>query len=222
MTIKPAKSVAELKAMGLSVVASHIPRSPFRFEPPVALGTCEIHPGVRFGMHSYMNDGFIRSGVEVGRYCSIGRNVTIGTGHHEMNALSTSSFFTNISKVASLKLADPVKRIRVKIGHDVWIGDRVIIMSGVVVGNGAVVAAGSVVTRDVADYAVVGGVPANVIKWRFDEELIKRLVAIRWFEFDPERLQPLNMSDLIGCIEQIESWPDAWRTAIAGRHIVAL
>lgn len=214
------KDLVDLKRLGLSVLRSHIPKSPFRFEPGVALGTCEIQAGVRIGMHSYMNDGFIRSGVEIGRYCSIGRNVTIGTGHHEMSALSTSSFFKVFSKPSTMKLADPIRRVRVKVGHDVWIGDRVIILSGVSIGNGAVLAAGAVVATDVPDYAVVGGVPARFLKWRFPEDMVHRLVKLRWWEFEPEDLQSLDMSDLLGAIEKLEKRAANSRTALKDRHIV--
>ena len=135
----------------------------------------------------------------MGRYCSIGRDVTIGTGHHELEALSTSSFFRNLSLPSSLKLANDALRARVMIGNDVWIGDRAIILSGVTVGDGAVIAAGSVVNRSVEPYSIVGGVPARVIRARFAPEVVERLLAVRWWEFDPDQLAQLNL----GKIEQI-------------------
>ncbi|WP_332675306.1 CatB-related O-acetyltransferase [Aromatoleum sp.] len=139
-----------------------------------------------------MNGGFVRSGVEIGRYCSIGRDVTIGTGHHELEALSTSPFFGHFTERSTMKLADPVKRIRVKVGNDVWIGDRAIVLSGVTVGHGAVIAAGAVVNRDVPDFAIVGGVPARVIRYRFSGDIAQRLLDLRWWEFDPARLRELR------------------------------
>jgi acetyltransferase-like isoleucine patch superfamily enzyme len=76
-----------------------------------------------------------------------------------------------------------------RIGHDVWIGDRVTILSGCKsIGDGAVVAAGAVVTRDVAAFSVVGGVPARVIRMRFPEERISEIVASRWWEKDLESI----------------------------------
>lgn len=204
--------------MGLTVVEGYLP-SKFRFEQGVNLGKCEILPGAAFGFQSYMNSGFVRSAVVVGRYCSIGRNVTLGSGVHDLNALSTSPFFTNNSNGPILKLADPVRRIRVLIGHDVWIGDNAYIMSGVTVGDGAVVATGAIVTRDVEPYSVVLGSPAKHFKWRFEDETLRnRLAALRWHEFDPERLKGLDIGKIEAAISEMESWPDAARTHKAVRY----
>ncbi len=210
----------ELRKRGLRLTPPHVPAVPFRFEKGVALGRCEIQPGVRFGLHSYMNSGFVRSGVYVGRYCSIGRDVTIGTGHHEMEALSTSSFFRSFSLPSSLKLANDALRARVMIGNDVWIGDRAIILSGVTVGDGAVIAAGSVVNRSVAPYSIVGGVPARVIRARFAPEVVERLLAVRWWEFDPDQLAQLNLGKIEQTLEVLESWPAQWRTKVKDEHEV--
>jgi acetyltransferase-like isoleucine patch superfamily enzyme len=73
---------------------------------------------------------------------------------------------------------------RIMIGNDVWVGGHVAIMGGVTVGDGAIIAYGSVVTKDVPPYAIVGGVPAKVIRMRFDEALIERLLAFKWWRFD--------------------------------------
>lgn len=198
--------------MGLTAVEGYVP-SKFRFERGVNLGKCEILPGVAFGFQSYMNSGFVRSAVIVGRYCSIGRNVTLGSGVHDLNALSTSPFFKNNSNGPILKLADPVRRIRVLIGHDVWIGDNAYIMSGVTVGDGAVVAAGSIVTHNVEPYSIVVGTPARHLKWRFEDETVRqRLTALRWHEFDPERLRALDIGQIETAIAEMETWPASART----------
>lgn len=146
---------------GLRTLVGFEPSPNFRFEDGVSLGACEIFPGVAFGLHSYMNSGIVRSQVVVGRYCSIGRGVTIGSGAHDHNALSTSPFFRTNSNPPIVRWANEARRIRVLIGNDVWIGDNAYIMSGVNVGDGAIIAAGSVVTRDVPPYSVVAGVPAK-------------------------------------------------------------
>lgn len=216
------KMVEELKKKGLWVREGFIPRSPFRFEPRVTLGTCEIQAGVSIGMHTYINDGFVRSNVLIGRYCSIGRNVIIGSGHHEMGYFSTSSFFKEPGgRKSTIKLADPEKRIRTKIGNDVWVGDRVIILSGVTVGNGAVIAAGAIVTKDVPDYAVVAGLPARFLKWRFEDPLVRqRLAELKWHEFDPLKLKELDISNMPEVLCQLENWPNEWRSAIAARYLI--
>ena len=77
----------------------------------------------------------------------------------------------------------------VSIGNDVWIGARVIVLGGVTIGNGAVIGAGSVVTRDVPPYAVVAGTPARLIRYRFEEPVIRRLEELRWWDKPEEELK---------------------------------
>lgn len=79
---------------------------------------------------------------------------------------------------------DPVKKGNIEIGDDVWLGTDALIMGGVKVGNGAVVAAGSIVTKDVPAYAIVGGCPAKVIKYRFPDNVIAELLQINWDKID--------------------------------------
>ena len=90
-----------------------------------------------------------------------------------------------------------------EIGNDVWIGDRTVIMSGVKIGDGAIVAAGAVVTKDVPPYAVVGGVPARVIKYRFDEATIRRLLDLQWWKYDIADFGDVDWSDAPAAIEAI-------------------
>jgi acetyltransferase-like isoleucine patch superfamily enzyme len=83
----------------------------------------------------------------------------------------------------------PVSRGNVVIGNDVWLGDRCTILSGVSIGNGAVVAANATVTKDVPPYAVVAGNPARIVKMRFDEAEIAKLQALRWWDWDEQRIR---------------------------------
>ncbi|MDX1004627.1 antibiotic acetyltransferase [Sinorhizobium medicae] len=163
--------------------AGKIPAEPFICEGgQVTIGDVEIGPWNAIGRHSYINSGFIRKAVEIGRYCSIGRSVTIGTGTHNIDALSTSPMLT--PSVNIVKYADPRRKKSVVIGHDVWIGDHVLILTGVTVGTGAVIAAGAVVTKDVEPYTIVGGVTAKPIgkQIRFPQEICDRLIASKWWE----------------------------------------
>lgn len=202
----------KLAALGLTVPEGYEPPK-FRFEQGVSLGKCEILAGAAFGFQSYMNSGFVRSYVVVGRYCSIGRNVTLGSGAHDLNALSTNPFFKKNSNPPTLKLADAERRIRVLIGHDVWIGDNAYIMSGVTIGDGAIIAAGAIVTNDVQPYSIVAGIPAKHLKWRFEDETIRnRLTALRWHEFSPDLLQHVDIGPVEAALAEMESWPESART----------
>lgn len=88
------------------------------------------------------------------------------------------------NKFEDFHYLDSLKGISVVIGSDVWIGARAAILEGVTIGDGAVVAAGAVATKDVPPYAIVGGVPAKIIKYRFDEETIKKLLELKWWDKD--------------------------------------
>lgn len=187
------------------------PSEGFRFEEYVRLGDCNIARGVSFGMYSYMNSGMVRSEVVIGRYCSIGRNVTIGSGAHDYNALSTSPFFVTNSNKNILKWADPVRRIRVLIEDDVWIGDNVFILNGVTIGTGTVIGASSVVTKSVPPYSIIVGIPAKIIRYRFPNEIIQRLYNLRWAEFDSNILKNIDVGDIDSSLAFLESLPNEAR-----------
>lgn len=194
------------------LTALHRPKTPFLYEPPVVLGDVRVAPGVRICAHTYMNGGRIESDTYIGRYCSIGFNVAIGTGHHDMSLLSTSSWFDSAA-LPTVKTVDKERKIKVRIDNDVWIGTGAIILSGVAIGTGAVIGAGAVVTRDVPAYAVVAGVPAQVVKYRFDERTIQRLLATRWWEIDDAVLKQHRLLDIQTSLSFLEQLPEAARTA---------
>ncbi|CAH1043979.1 CatB-related O-acetyltransferase [Halomonas sp. TD01] len=179
------------------------PHDNFRYEPEVMLGKVEMHGGVSFGFSSYFNSGFIRSSVMVGRYCSIGRNVIIGSGAHDFDAISTNPFFQVNSNPPKIKFSDPIKRIRVEIENDVWIGDNSYIMSGVKIGSGAIIAAGAVVTKTVLPYSIYAGVPARCIGMRFDEETVSRLIEASFWEVNPELIRRIDIAQIDEFIESV-------------------
>ncbi len=129
--------------------------------------------------------------AEIGSFCSIASNVSIGGGAHDLTAVSTSPVFNKGRNILKRNFAQiefsPFKTTR--IGHDVWIGNRALILQGVTVGIGAVVGAGAVVTKDVEPYTIVAGNPARVIRKRFDDETIERLLESRWWEMTEKELE---------------------------------
>lgn len=140
---------------------------------------------VQMGKYSYVGFNSDFNQVQIGNYCSIASDVKIGLGHHPTEFVSTSPVFYSSQNPFGLqvnKITYDVAPRKTIIENDVWIGANVIIMDGVQIGNGAVIASGSVVTKDVADYAIVGGVPAKIIRMRFDEATIQRLSASKWWE----------------------------------------
>ena len=139
------------------------------------------------GMGTYFapDSEIIRSSI--GKFCSVGQYVLIGgMDNHPINRVSTHpAFYSNLmqSNITFFVDNDFDEELPTQVGNDVWIGARATILSGVIIGDGAVIAAGAVVVKDVPPYAVVGGVPARVIKYRFDDQTIKNLLAIKWWDW---------------------------------------
>jgi Bacterial transferase hexapeptide (six repeats) len=102
------------------------------------------------------------------------------------------------AKIEEMDDKDAKDNLDVVIGNDVWIGTRVIIMAGVTIGMGAVVGAGAVVTKDIPPYAVAGGVPAKVIKMRFEDSTVGELLASRWWELEPDALWEAAGTNIFG------------------------
>lgn len=128
----------------------------------------------------------------VGKFCSIASDCRIGLANHSLDYIATSPIFTLKNNATRYKWLnkDLFNAIRtVNIGHDVWIGIGSTIMGGVSIGNGAVVAAGAIVTKDVPPYAIVAGVPAKVIKYRFDNEVIEFLIELCWWDWSIDKLK---------------------------------
>lgn len=163
------------------------------------------------GAHSYMNDGgYFRGGTIIGRFCSIGRRVTIGAGMHGMSGVSTSPAFRGSAsrpytseERTELGIAPRAAESFTVIGSDVWIGDGAVILPGVTIGTGAVIAANAVVIRDVPPYAVVGGVPAKVLKQRFSPPVREALLASAWWELPKDRLETLPKGNVLEFIERM-------------------
>jgi acetyltransferase-like isoleucine patch superfamily enzyme len=149
--------------------------------------------------------------AEIGNYSEIARNVRIGIGQHPTNLLSINSIFYRKKEAIRKDWVRPINFQEYKktiIGNDVWIGADVVIMGGITIGDGAIVATRSVVTKDVPPYAIVAGVPAKVVKYRFDEEKIATLLKIKWWnlpdELIEEKIEAFTIFDISN--EKIEKY----------------
>lgn len=132
--------------------------------------------------------------LKIGRFCSVacGAKFVFTSANHTLHSLSTYTFpiffeewgldVKNITKAWDNKG-------NIIIGNDVWIGYGAVILSGVTVGDGAIIGARAVVTKDVPPYTIVGGVPARQIRKRFDEETIKKLLTLQWWNWDYEKIR---------------------------------
>lgn len=156
---------------------------------------CSVYNS-RIGCYSYMGYDCEIINSEIGSFCSLASGIHIGLAEHPTEWISTSPVFQNVSnssvrrKFASLAI--PKGKITV-ISHDVWIGTNAIIKQGVNVGVGAVIASGAVVTKDVPPYAIVGGCPAKVIRYRFDKETIQQLLQSEWWNYSEEKLMKIGI-----------------------------
>ena len=144
-----------------------------------------------FGRHSFCGYDCTILNTEIGSFCSIAQNVTIGGAAHPIHFVGTSPVFLSHRDSVKTKFSTHVFEDlpRTKLGHDVWVGYRATIRSGVTIGTGAVIGMGAVVTRDVPPYTIVGGNPAREIRRRFSSEVSDALLKSEWWNFDDRRLQ---------------------------------
>lgn len=126
----------------------------------------------------------------IGKFCSIANNITIFLGgNHNYRSISTYPFGWT-SQFKSKKIENHIlTNGDVIIGNDVWIGENTTIMSGVKIGDGSVIGCSSLVTKDVPPYAIVGGNPAKIIKYRFSEEIIEMLLSVKWWDWADDKIR---------------------------------
>jgi len=151
-------------------------------------------PRVKIGRCTYGSPRLLlwaeKESIEIGGFCSLAEDVTIfGGGEHRSDWVTT--YPLRIAFGDSLAGADglPATKGSTRIGHDVWIGYRAIVLSGVSIGAGAIIGAGAVVARDVAPYSIVVGNPATVVKQRFRPDQVDRLLDIRWWDWPLEKIK---------------------------------
>jgi acetyltransferase-like isoleucine patch superfamily enzyme len=151
------------------------------------------YPQFQIGVETYGNlkirDFMNKDNVVIGSYTSIGPDVQILLGaEHRVDWVTTYPFNINWEMFNEIK-GHPKSRGDVKIGNDVWIGTEAIIMSGVTIGDGAVIGARAIVTENIPAYAIAVGMPAKVIKYRFQESIIDDLKEISWWEWPKNKLK---------------------------------
>lgn len=134
------------------------------------------------GDYTYINGALIYDRVFIGKYCSIANNVCIGPGNHYIDRLSTYPVINRV--LHEVKPEEFPKKKKTIIGNDVWIGNGVTILEGVSIGNGAVLAAGAIVSKDVPPFAIVGGIPARIMKYRFSDATQATIAKMNWYDKD--------------------------------------
>ena len=175
--------------------------------------------GSYLGYGSYVHKYSILVHVKVGRFSAIGENVNIKLFEHPVHMISTAPCFyhkeNRLKTFVNEDYYDDLKYVEdnysVIIGNDVWIGSGAYIKSGIRIGDGAVIGAGAVVTKDVEPYAIVAGVPARLIRYRFSKEQIESLLHIKWWDTDDDWLKENGhyFSDVNGFISRFRQLEDS-------------
>jgi acetyltransferase-like isoleucine patch superfamily enzyme len=178
---------------------------------PVRLvGTANVKHSCNIGNYTFINSGTtLFAGTKMGKYCSIGKNCELGAFDHPTTWLSSSAVQYNlklhfpdyIEDFNQKKIERPKETL---FGNDVWVGSLAIVKRGLTIGDGAIIAGGSVVVKDVPPYAIVGGVPAKVLKYRFDEDIIERLVKIQWWNKEASELKDISFDNIEKALEELE------------------
>ncbi|CTQ42696.1 CatB-related O-acetyltransferase [Roseibium aggregatum] len=187
------------------------------YSDPVHIGPQVIIQSGTVGRYCFVNNNTCLFGtVHVGQFVSFGRACQVGGSEHSLSNLTTSFFrgsrgwfpddhYAQTAALCEIESPDRARGTITTIGNDVWVGGGAIILRGVTIGDGAVVGAGAVVTKDVPPYAIIGGNPAKVIRYRFDERTISSLLRLKWWDRPIEQIAVLPFEDVQLCIRELEN-----------------
>lgn len=187
-----------IQLKGSGKISNHVTLKGVNIRGNVAVGEntilkfVELSGNVTIGHHTTINGPNVQilslvNPITVGNFCSIAKDVTIQEYNHKTDGLSSYNFNKHV--FGGKAIDDVISKGAIRIGSDVWIGTKCVVLSGVSIGDGAIVAAGSIVTKDVPPFAIVGGNPARVIRYRFTPEVIAKLAAVKWWEWSMERIK---------------------------------
>lgn len=181
-----------------------------RLEYPVKLYGVEVDAHVRVGAYTYINRySRIHVHSKIGRYCAIARSVEVGPPEHPSGWLSISPFqynghhFDEVEGYTDLPSRKWQSAAPCVIGNDVWIGAKAVIRRGVSIGDGAIIGAGSFVNKDVPPYAIVCGSPAKIVRYRFSQDVIRRLLDLEWWTLSPFEMAGVTFENAEAAIEEI-------------------
>lgn len=189
-----------------------------RIEGPTSI-ICTVAQGAFIDIGAFCNlSGGTINNVRFGRYCSIASGVVIGMHEHPTDWLTTSrtAYFPQVNGWRDLVAPHRAEEVRrglrpfksscpiTEIGHDVWIGQGAFVKSGVMIGTGSVIGARAVVLRDVPPYSIVVGTPGRVVRSRFPEPVVRRLLALQWWRYSIFDLFSAPLDDIAATLDRVE------------------
>lgn len=166
-----------------------------KFEGKNSVGRFSIISNSKIGFGTYIGKSVVFINARIGSYCSIANDIKVNSGQHPTEKFVSTSpaFFSPLNNPINKLSLSYIKETKfleqrftkdhysIEIGNDVWIGNDARFIEGIVISDGAIVASGSLVTKDVPPYSIVAGVPARVIKYRFNKEEIEYLLRLKWW-----------------------------------------